>query len=306
MTRLILSIAVGIILLLPEGPVTAEPLTFNLPTGINPVYLNQSKKFFSNPSGISVNPDGAYLLIADPDANEIKVLDTGRLRLLSQFGKNDLNSPQDVAFDSKGKLLVADSKNNRIMIYRFEGVFRDGSANIEHLSTLSESLSSPMGVAGSTDGRVYVANTGSNAVTLFKDGKISKQVTTAGAKNTPLSGPADVHVDTLGRVLVADNGNRRILIFDRDLNFKQELSPDKYGFGSAGRMTSDENGLVLIADPAQNQIRITGPDFQPLGRIVNSPERAGQLRGTGGVETVGRYMWVTDTGNKRVILFRRE
>jgi len=306
MTRTFLYIVLAFLLSNPIDAIGAEPAPFDVKDGINPVQLNQSDKIFSSPSGISTSPDGAYLLISDPGNNEIKILDTGKLKQLSQFGKGELSGPQDISFDRKGRLLVADTKNNRIMIYRFDGVYRDGSPNIEYISSLSGGLSAPMGVAGDQDGRVYVANTGGNSLLLMNDSGIVKQVTHAGPADTPLSGPHDVHIDTTGNVLVSDTGNRRVLVFDSKLNFLQELSAETHGFKRPRRIASDEAGLILIADDGHDLIGIVGPDFKPRGRITASSTSPGGLNGPHGVETIGRYMWVTDTGNNRVILYKRE
>ncbi len=306
MSRISLSVFLGLSLMISTDCIGAEPLNFDIKNGVAPISLNRSGKTFSSPSGISTTPDGAYLLIADPGSNQIRVLDTGKLKQLSQFGKQNLSGPEDVAFADNGDLLVADTRNNRIMTYRFEGVYRDGDPNIKHLSTLSEGISGPKGVDGGPGDRLYVANSGGNSILLIREGEIVKQVTSAGPSNIPLSEPFDVHSDSRNRVLVSDTGNGRILVFDQDLNFTRELSGRQFGFKQPGRIASDDNGLILIADEGDNMIKIVGPEFKPRGRIAGSSTLASRLRGPQGVETIGRYMWVTDTGNRRVILYKRE
>jgi len=306
MTRARFYIALALLLSSPIDAIGAESAPFDIKDGIDPVQLNQSGRILSSPSGISTSPDGAYLLVADPGNDEIKILDTGKLIQLSQFGQGELSGPEDISFDRKGRLLVADTKNNRIMIYKFDGVYRDGSPNIEYISSLSSGLSAPKGVAGDRDGRVYVANTGGNSLLLINDSGIVKQVTTAGPADTPLSSPHDVHINSRGHVLVSDTGNQRVLVFDAELNLMQVLSAETHGFMRPRRIASDESGLILIADDGHDLIGITGPDFKPRGRITTSSTSPGGLSGPHGVETIGRYMWVTDTGNNRVILYKRE
>lgn len=306
MKRIVLFLTLLVFFHTPLNAGATEAPTFDIKNGVNPVQLNQSGKFLSAPSGISTTPAGDYLLVADPGNNEIKVLDTGKLKQLSQFGKGDLADPHDVAFDPKGRLLVADTKNDRIMIYKFDGVYRDGSPNIEYLATISDGLSAPKGVAAGTGGRIYIANTGDNSVLLIKDGKIITRITAAGPAETALSGPIDVHIDSAGHVLVSDSGNKRVLVFDFSLKFQQELSTEKYGFKRPGRISSDDAGLIFIADEGRDEIGIIDSRFKPKGRINASSTRPGGLIRPQGIETIGRYMWVTDTGNNRVILYKRE
>jgi DNA-binding beta-propeller fold protein YncE len=299
-------LALILIVILPIKLAFAEPKNFDIENGINPTYLNQSKKVFRKPGGISISPDGAYLLIADPLEGEIKIFDTGRLRLLSQFGKGELGSPEDIGFDRRGRLLVTDTTNHRIKIFRFEGVFRNGDPNVEYLSTLSDGFSSPNSVSIGTDGRIYVSNSGDNSIVMIRNGMVVKKVRSAGQQSTALLSPRDVHRVSANRVLVSDSGNDRMLVFDKDLNFIQELGAEEYGFNRPGRIASDDSGLILISDEGNNTIKIIDSDFKPKGRIISTAPPFGNLDGPHGIETVGRYMWVSDIGNNRVVLFKRE
>ena len=307
MRRRIFASSVFPAILMTTFAIAGDPVSFDNPKGLYPAYLKQSEPIFARAHDLAVSPDGAFLLVADLGNNEIKILDPGKLTLLSQFGKDQLSSPHDIAFDLQGRALVADTENNRIMVYKFEGVFRDGSASIEHIDTWSDGISGPEGVAGGSEGRVYVGNTGSNSIIVLKDGKVIKSINSAGPDNTALSSPHDIHVDSKGRVIAVDSGNNRILVFDKDLNFTRELSRDVYGFNDPKYVASDDQGNILVADEDNHQIKIMDSAFKPLGRIVGVPKPAGPgpLKGPEGIETVGRYMWVSDTYNSRVLLYKR-
>jgi DNA-binding beta-propeller fold protein YncE len=279
---------------------------FNIKGGNFPSYINQSEPAFGKPGGISVTPSGAYLLIADPVDSEIKVFDTGRLKQLSQFGKGELNKPEDLSFDQKGRLLVTDTGNNRIMIYDFQGVFRDGDPNIKHIATLSNGLSKPSSVSAGSGKRLYVINSANDSIIMFDGNKVVKTITSAGPDNTTLTELVDIHRVSKNRVLVSDSGNNRILVFDSDLNFVQELTTKAYGFDRPGRIASDENGMVLIADEGSHSVKIMNSAYKPKGEIRTDAPLFGNLNTPQGIETVGRYMWVSDMGNKRIILFKRE
>jgi len=287
--------------------VIAAMLLSTLAIAAEPTFLKQSEPVFSRAHDLAISPDGAFLLVADLGNNEIKIIDPGKLKLLSQFGADQLSSPHDIAFDPQGRALVADTGNNRIMVYTFEGVFRDGSASAKHTNTWSDGISGPEGVAGGSDGRVYVGNVGSNSIVMLKDGKVVKRIDAAGPKNTPLSSPHDIHVDSKNRVIAVDSGNNRILIFDKDLNYIHELSQGDYDFNGPKYVASDDAGNILVADEYNHQVKILDSSFKMIGRITGTPKPGGPgpLNGPEGIETVGRYMWVSDTYNSRVLLYKR-
>lgn len=140
----------------------------------------------------------------------------------------------------------------------------------------------------------------------MNEGIVVKTITSAGSSNTPLDNPIDIHLTTNNRVLVSDSGNNRILVFDTSLNFVRELASIDYGFSQPGRIASDENGMILISDGGSNSVNIVDMEFKLRGKIRTDSPPNDQMKTPGGVETVGRYMWVSDTGNGRVILFKRQ
>ena len=80
------------------------------------------------------------------------MLDPRRLTVLSEIGKGELSAPHDVAFDDQGRLWVADTGNDRIAVYAFEGVNADGTAMARLIDSLDQDMGSPEGVAAGPRG----------------------------------------------------------------------------------------------------------------------------------------------------------
>jgi hypothetical protein len=61
----------------------------------------------------------------------------------------------------------------------------------------------------------------------------------------------------------------------------------------------DKSGQNYIADTAKNQIKI----FSKSGTQIGVYKAEG-IKNPMAVETVGRYFWVADTGNDRILLLK--
>ena len=91
--------------------------------------IAESERDFSRSRDVVLPPDGAFLYVADVGSDSIRVLDPATLITLGAFGANQLSGPHDVAFDRRGRLLVADTHNHRIAIH--EVSFEDGVGEAE-------------------------------------------------------------------------------------------------------------------------------------------------------------------------------
>ncbi len=85
------------------------------------VLLEKSAVQFSRPHDLVLSPDRRLLYVADVGNNTVQVLDPKTLRIVGKIGADDLDSPHDVFFDDKGRLLVADTGNDRVVIYEVRG-----------------------------------------------------------------------------------------------------------------------------------------------------------------------------------------
>jgi sugar lactone lactonase YvrE len=199
----------------------------------------------------------------------------------------NLCDPQGIAFDSLGKLYVADNGNNRIL--EFKPPFTNGeSASVSvgtmQNSTTQSSLNSPLGLALDSSNNLWVADEGNERVVEFKAPISNNEVASvvlgqttfisnsSGTNQSTFNTPGYLAFDHSGNLWVADSANRRILEFSGPLN-------------------RGEHASLVIAQPNFTS-SLTGPSQS----ILSSP--AGITFDSSG------NLWATDTFNGRVLEFR--
>ena len=116
---------------------------------------------FNQPSDVAVAPNGDIFVAdghgRDSNARIVKFSKDGRF--IKAWGKKgiapgEFDTPHGLAFDSRGRLFVADRNNNRIQIFDQEGIF------IEQWTQFSR----PSGIFIDAKDNIYVADSESNSV----------------------------------------------------------------------------------------------------------------------------------------------
>ena len=160
---------------------------------------------FNFPWGIATNNKQVY--VCDTSNDRIQVLNED-LTYHSSIGSKgsgpgQLVRPEDIAFDSSGKMFIADHDNHRIQILNPEGQF---------LYQLN--LRYPTGVFVDSDDFVYVAPPNAGCVSIFDNkGKFMKSFGKRGDKAGEIDELRGIAVARNGFVYVSDNGNNRIQVF---------------------------------------------------------------------------------------------
>ena len=254
---------------------------------------------FQRPHDLTLTSDGRYLLVADVGNNVVKILVPGTLETIGLIGEGELSSPHDVDIDARGRVLIADSGNDRTVLYTFGGVGYGGVV-AERLAVWDRDQGSPEGVAAGTGATVYVTNASLNTVIQLTDGAVTATMDTG--VSGPLSRPHDIEMDHLGRVFAVDPGNNRVLVLDQSLGFVHSLEGPPYDFNEPKYVAVDEKGWLFVADEYSNLIKVFDHAYRPVGTVglgdgLNQPE---------GVAAAGRYIWVSDTYNDRILLYRRQ
>lgn len=207
------------------------------------------------PEGIAVNMNTNQLAVADRDNNRVLVWSTSPLSngqpanfvlghanfTNASFGVSPtaMHSPQGVAFDiNTGRLYVADSENNRVIVWSNTITANNQAANYV-LGQANFSSSNPQSVGASSlanpqrvsvnqsSGVVYVADTGNNrglmfTTTVTTNGQAANQVigqpdfssSVALTTQSGLSAPHSIIADsTNGIVYAVDTDNDRVLSY---------------------------------------------------------------------------------------------
>ena len=260
-------------------------------------FRQKSATSFSRPHDLVLSPDGKFLYVADVGNDAVKVLDPLTLKTLGAIGASELDSPHDLAFDRRGRLLVADTGNDRIAIYTVSGT--EGKL----VGELRGGLGSPEGVDEGPNGTIYVTNASRHTVVAFAKNRKVMTTGSRGGGAGEFVRPHDIEVDARGRLFVADPGNNRIQILDGEGKPLRSLGGADYAFNEPKYLALDERGWLFVADEYNRVLKVFDPKFRQVG-VIRGSEGSGPLGRIEGVEVAGGLIWISDTGNNRILLFR--
>jgi DNA-binding beta-propeller fold protein YncE len=256
-------------------------------------FLGASTAALANPHDIKLSPDGKGLFVADVDNNRVAILDADTLALLGHFGGDHQDGTHDVDFDRNGRLYVADTHNGRVTIYEMSGT------RGRLVGELSARIRGPEGVLVHPNGRIYVGAAWSGNLVVYENGKVVQEM-------KGLSSPHDVELTPSGDIWLADTGNNRMLLLTPDLNIRRELSGAPYNFQGPRYQDVMPDGTLIVADKNTHSVKIIGPDSKLLqvigtGRVGKGP---GRFTTPEGVELSGDTLWISDSGNDRIVKYR--
>ena len=261
------------------------------------VFAISSKIEFAHPHDLSLGPDNQFLYVSDMNNDVIKVLDPESLETVSSIGDGELSSPHDVAFDFKGRMLVADTGNNRIAIYSVSGI------KGKLITELTEDMSGPEGVTSDSDNNIYVANADSNEILKFNDDKLIKSTGGYGSAPGKFIRAHDIEYSQ-AKLYIGDPGNNRIQILNDDLTLNKIFSAPGKSLNEPKYLGLDNTGTLYVADQHNNLLRV----FDKNGNETHRAGKAGNmsLNKIEGVEIFKDRVWVSDTYNDRIVLYKWE
>lgn len=256
-------------------------------------FVGASSTDLENPHDLKLSPDGRQLFVSDTGNNRVVILDPETLQRLGEFGADHQSGTHDVAFDSNGRVYVADTHKARVTIYEMNGL----AARL--VNELTGPLQGPEGVLVHPNGRIYVAGAWSGNVVAFEDGKPMKEL-------KGLSAPHDLENTANGDIWLSDSGNDRLLLLSPDLDIKRELKGSPYNFNGVRYMDVMADGTLIVGDKDNDQIKIISSDGKLL-KVVGSGQGGlgpGEFRTPEGVEIRGETVWLSDSGNDRVVKYK--
>jgi len=270
------------------------------------------------PQGITLDPAGTRLYVADDGHHRVVVLDPETLELRAEVGTfgtgpGQLQFPYDVAVDDQvpPRLYVADNLNHRVDVFDASTLASLGSFGRFGYGPGVGNMAIARAVGALTDvpgGGVVAADTANNRVQRFAaDGSVVAAWGIAGRGAGHVTRPRGVAFTADGGIAAADTFDQRVVLFAPDGTYaglRGQVSSFT-GFATRGPapgqydlpagVASDASGRLLVADtgngrvveldPAGAVTRITGGLLAPLAVAAD---------GAGGV-------LVADTGAGRVV-----
>jgi DNA-binding beta-propeller fold protein YncE len=257
------------------------------------IYLGASTVPLDNPHDIKLSSDGELLYVSDVANNRVVILDAETLDLVDHFGSDLQSGTHDVDIDEEQRLYVADTHNNRVLIYQMT----EGEPMM--VDELGEGIRGPEGVLAHPNGRIYVGGAWSGNVIAYKQGKVIAEL-------TGLSSPHDLELAPDGNIWLADSGNNRMLLLTQDLKIIKELKGSPYNFNGVRYQDVLPDGTLITADKNSHSIKVISPAGDLLLTIGTGEPGMGPgvFRTPEGVETREDIVWLSDSGNDRIVKYR--
>ncbi|MEO0325570.1 MAG: NHL repeat-containing protein, partial [Myxococcota bacterium] len=275
-----------------------------------------SARSFTEPMGVAAGADGTRLWVSDPGNHRVLVFSSaaageeasgilgqrsfvaGGFNQSSEAAGFALADPSGLAMDGD-TLLVADRRFHRVL----------------RVALPLDPDASPLEVLGQPNGRLALPNAG------------------RGVGPETLREPAAVAAAG-GAVAIADAGNHRVVLRRPDgatvvLGQSDGFSDEPNGGAAAGASTlrspsgvATDGRVLVVADTANSRVLVwrTLPtrDGVPADGVFGQADFAGTLANAGrsvadagtlslpaAVLLVGADLWVADTGNNRLVVYRR-
>ncbi|HIB18394.1 MAG TPA: hypothetical protein EYO88_09610 [Alphaproteobacteria bacterium] len=255
-------------------------------------FIGASTVELNNPHDLKLSQDGKYLFVSDVGKNRIAVLNPNTLEFITEFGSDHQSGTHDIDFSADGRAYVADTHNNRVAIYDMDG------ATAQLVGELTERIRGPEGVLVHRNGRIYVAGAWSNNVVAYKNGQVVAEL-------RGLSSPHDLEETIGGDIWLADAGNDRMLLLSSELDIKGELSGKRYNFNGVRYQDVLSDGTLIVADKNNHQVKFIGIDGRLL--LVLGEKKRGKGRGKfttpEGIEVKDSTLWISDSGNDRIVKY---
>ena len=269
---------------------------------------------FMLPTAVAVDAARNWILVVDTNNVRVQIFDATSFAYVETLGGLGGNSGAGTNFDfpagigidpAHDRILVADTKNNRIQIF--------DAGTLGYVATLGDPnglpgndnahLADPLGAAFDTArNRILVADSGNDRIQIFDGGSfaylasISAALLDPLADNAHLNQPFAVAYDP-GRdqILVADTGNNRVqafgagsLAYAGTIGTTDVAGTDFAHFNEpAGIAVAGAGGDLWVSDFANERVQIFSTAWpSTLGAAVLPGARSVQQNGSSGVATV--------------------
>ena len=284
------------------------------------------KAFLRGPAGICVGPDG-HVYFADPWNQRIRAIDplTGTIRTVAgngarAFGGDNgpateasFGSPHDASVDSRGRVVIADSRHGRLRRVDEDGIVRtiagtafkadlgDGGpavgSSLYHVQAVTHAPNDDIFV-GDAIGRIRRIDAVSGVITTVAGVGIQGYSGDGGpAVRARIGAPSAIRIDRAGNIYFSDTAFHVIRRVDPSGVISTIAGAGRPGFSPEGApaagsridhpwgLAVSRGGRIYFSDSRNNRVRQITPDG--VLRTIAGGEEAGD-EGDGGPATGAR------------------
>jgi DNA-binding beta-propeller fold protein YncE len=156
-------------------------------------------------------------------------------------------SPTGFDVDDSGRIIVADAKNHRVIMF-------DSYLQLElqfgNYGTYPGQFDSPEGVSFTDAGEVVVCDTGNRRLQVFDETGTYRTSIPPSSGGNPMLQPRRATGDRAGRIYVADPAARRVFVFDPDGQLLREIIPAGARDFRPMDVVVTRTGFIYVADAA--------------------------------------------------------
>jgi uncharacterized protein (TIGR03663 family) len=276
---------------------------------------------FSSPRSIAFAADGS-IYVADSKNNRIQHINVDGT-FLNEWGSfGDLtqgeapagtfNEPWGIDVAPDGSVYVADTWNHRIQHFTAGGEF------IEAFGRFGEDYEAdifwgPRCVEVDASGRIFVSDTGNKRIAVFDpSGTFITQFGGTESGLGLLNEPVGIGIDAQGLVYIADTWNQRVVVFEEfesnQFRFLKEWTIDGWWGESLENkpyLAVSSSGSICVTDPEGYRVLC----FNEIGEFIKGWGDYGYDFASFGLPSgiafsPDGYLWVSDSGNQRLMRFQ--
>jgi DNA-binding beta-propeller fold protein YncE len=261
----------------------------------------------NQPYGIAAAPGTGNLYVSEAGGSRVQEFSpTGSF--VAAFGSAGSGngqfgalSPQGVAVGGSGRVLLADTANNRVEEW-LGGEAPSYLASITHYENAEIKFRSPNAVAVDPAGNIWVADNGNQRLVEFNAArKYVRQFGEEGSGPGQFQGIGGIATNASGDVYVSDPGNYRVQEFGPAGEFLRAFTGH---LAEPGGIAVDAEGNVWVLNarnyPEGGRVVEFSATGSFLGAWGSSGSGAGQLGWAFGLAVAGGHVYVAENVNQRV------
>jgi DNA-binding beta-propeller fold protein YncE len=253
--------------------------------------------WLERPFGVAAAADGSFV-VADPDGPAVLRVDPGGAVARVTCRALEWEAPMAAALAPDGAVYVADAGRAAIVRVDAAGACRVLGAGV---------LERPTGIAVGAD-RLFVVDPPRHRITVLSlEGEILARWGARGTGPGELNFPTGIARAADGTLLVVDALNFRVARFSPEGRWLAAFGEAGDTGGALARpkaIAVDEAGRIYVSDAQRDLVLVYGPEGNFDYALGTGGSEPGALALPAGVAAAGGRLYVADSHNHRVQVFR--